>query len=108
MFIDENCHHTTNSLSSSEISENLKQTPHWSHDESRDVLVRTFKFARYSQGPAFAVLVGEMADQQDHHPNLHIYYKKCVVEFTTHSAGGITTNDFICAARTDKAFEQIS
>lgn len=106
MFIDEKCTHTTESLSSEEISENLKQTPNWEHDENRKVLTRTFKFKRYSQGPAFAVRVGEMADEQDHHPDLHIYYKKCVVDFTTHSAGGISKNDFICAARTDRIFEQ--
>lgn len=107
MFIDENCSHTTQCLSCAEIVENLKQTPHWNHDKSRNVLSRTFKFKRYSQGPAFAVLVGEMADNQDHHPDLHIYYKKCVVEFTTHSAKGVSRNDFICAARTDKIFEQL-
>ena len=107
MLIDENCTHTTESLSSAEISENLKQTPHWKIDESRNLLTRTFKFNRYSQGPEFAAMVGEMADQQDHHPDLHIYYKKCIVEFTTHSAKGISRNDFICAARTDQIHKQL-
>lgn len=106
MFIDENCSHTTQSLSSVEISESLGQTPLWNIDDSRNVLSRTFKFDRYSQGPEFATMVAEMADQQDHHPDLHIYYKKCVVEFTTHSAKGISRNDFICAARTDQIYKQ--
>ena len=108
MFIDENCNHTTESLSSAQISDNLKQTPDWVFDESVSMLTRTFKFKRYSQGPEFAVLIGEMANQQDHHPSLHIYYKKCVVEFTTHSAKGVSINDFICAAKTDQIFEQFS
>ena len=107
MFIDENCHHTKDSLSTSEISENLKQTPLWRHDDSRNLLTRTFKFGEYFQGPEFAVMVGEMADKQDHHPDLHIYYKKCTVEYTTHSAGGISRNDFICAARTDRIYQQL-
>ncbi len=106
MLIDENCTHTTQSLSAAEISDYLNQTPHWNYDESRNLLSRTFKFSRYSEGPAFAVRVGEMADQQDHHPDLHIHYKKCIVEFTTHSAKGVSRNDFICAARTDQIFAQ--
>jgi 4a-hydroxytetrahydrobiopterin dehydratase len=106
MFIDENCCHTKDSLTTSQISEFLIQTPLWTHDENRNLLTRTYKFGRYSHGPEFAVKVGEMADTQDHHPDLHIYYKKCVVEFTTHSAGGISRNDFICAARTDQLYSR--
>ncbi len=104
MLINENCTHQTESLSSDHIAELLKLTPEWTHDESSNMLSRTFKVDSYAQGPAFAVAIGEMADQQDHHPNLHIYYKKCVVEFTTHSAGGISINDFICAAKADQIY----
>ena len=106
MFIDHNCSHTTDSLSLTVISENLKQIPDWHFDESGNMLTRTFKFSRYSQGLTFASNVGEMSDSQDHHPDLHIYYKKCVVEFTTHSAKGVSVNDFICAAKTDQIFAQ--
>ncbi len=104
MLIDENCHHQTEQLSTKQIAELLKQIPAWSYDESTNMLSRIFKFSSYAQGPSFAVAVGNMADQQDHHPDLHIYYKKCVVEFTTHSAGGVSMNDFICAAKTDQIF----
>ena len=104
MLIDENCSHQTESLNSDHITELLKLTPLWTHDESRKILSRTFKVSSYAQGPAFAAAIAEMADQQDHHPDLHIYYKKCVVEYTTHSAGGVSINDFICAAKTDQIY----
>lgn len=107
MFIDENCSHTEDALSISEISEYLAQIPQWTHDKNRNLLTRTYPMSRYTKGPAFAVMVGEMADLQDHHPDLHIHYKKCVVEFTTHSAGGVSRNDFICAARADLLYAQI-
>ncbi|HTJ06522.1 MAG TPA: 4a-hydroxytetrahydrobiopterin dehydratase, partial [Caldimonas sp.] len=38
---------------------------------------------------------------EDHHPELHVQYDRCRVRFSTHSAGGISMNDFICAAKAD-------
>ena len=108
MFIEENCRHTQQAFSLEQINESLVQIPDWSFDENSKALTRNFKFDRYSLGPAFAVKVGEMADQQDHHPDLHIYYKKCLVSFSTHSAKGVSRNDFICAAKTDRIFDEFS
>ena len=104
MLINDNCSHQKTSLTSDQINELLEQTPQWSYDADRKMLSRTFKLERYAQGPQLAVEIGEMADQQDHHPDLHIYYKKCVVDFTTHSAGGVSINDFICAAKADQIY----
>lgn len=101
MFIEENCTRQSQALSSQQRDEFMGQIPHWQYDEIAKALSRTFKFSAYADGPAFAVKVGAMADAQNHHPDLHIYYKKCVVAFTTHSAGGVSRNDFICAAKTD-------
>ena len=42
-----------------------------------------------------------VADAEDHHPHLAVDYGRCLVRFNTHSAGGITRNDFICAAKID-------
>lgn len=107
MLIDKNCSHTKISLTIDEINELLTQTPEWSYESDRKMLSRSFKLKRYAEGPNLAVAIGEMADQQNHHPNLHIYYKKCVVEFTTHSAGGVSDNDFICAAKVDQIFTDL-
>ena len=43
---------------------------------------------------------------EDHHPNLAVGYNRCEVRFSTHSAGGITDNDFICAAKADAIYAQ--
>ena len=104
MLIDENCKRQTTALSDRERNELLTQVPEWTYDNSRKMLTRTFKFNQYADGPSFAVNVGAMADNQNHHPDLHIFYKKCVVDFTTHSAGGVSRNDYICAARTDSLY----
>ncbi len=107
MLINENCSHQMQILHQDQINELLAQVSQWSFESERNMLSRTFKFSTYADGPKFAVAVGQMADQQDHHPDLHIYYKKCVVEFTTHSAGGVSINDFICAAKTDQIFSEL-
>ena len=42
-----------------------------------------------------------VSHREDHHPDLGVHYNKCVVSYSTHDAGGITLNDFICAAKLD-------
>jgi 4a-hydroxytetrahydrobiopterin dehydratase len=42
-----------------------------------------------------------MCHVEDHHPDLRVQFDRCVVRFSTHSAGGISMNDFICAAKAD-------
>ena len=104
MLIDKNCSHTKTPLCIDEINEFLSQTPNWSYESDRNIISRCFKLKTYAEGTKLATAIGEMADQQNHHPDLHIYYKKCVAEYTTHSAGGISINDFICAAKADQIF----
>jgi 4a-hydroxytetrahydrobiopterin dehydratase len=50
---------------------------------------------------AFVNAVASIAHREDHHPDLSVHYDRCVVAWSTHSAGGVTLNDLICAARTD-------
>lgn len=58
-----------------------------------------FKFDNYLDGLEFAQKVGKMANEEDHHPNIHIYYKRVVIDLTTHNIGGLSENDFILAAK---------
>lgn len=74
-------------------------TPSW-HAHG-DAIERTFKFADFRLTMAFVNAVAGVADAEDHHPHLEVDYGRCRVRFNTHSAGGITRNDFICAARID-------
>jgi len=65
------------------------------------MLERTFGFPDFRRTMAFANQVAAIADGEDHHPQMVIEYGRCTVRFATHSAGGITRNDFICAATID-------
>lgn len=62
---------------------------------------RTFQFTDFRLTMAFVNTVAGIADAEDHHPHMAVDYGRCLVRFNTHSAGGITRNDFICAAKID-------
>jgi 4a-hydroxytetrahydrobiopterin dehydratase len=61
--------------------------------------VRQFSFSDYGKTMAFVNAVAWIAHQQDHHPEMLVGYNIVTVRFVTHSVGGISRNDFVCAAR---------
>lgn len=72
-------------------------------DEERR-LVRKFLFTDFSQAMAFANKVAVLADQQWHHPELHIGFKHCSVQIWTHKINDLVESDFIFAAKVDQIF----
>jgi 4a-hydroxytetrahydrobiopterin dehydratase len=71
--------------------------PDWSVEGDR--LRKEFRFADFARALAFVNRAGEVAERENHHPDLHLSWGKVVVETWTHSAGGLTENDFILAAK---------
>ena len=65
------------------------------------VLQRSYRFSDFAQAVRAAVAVGEMAEEQQHHPDLHISWGRLEVEIWTHKIGGLTESDFIFAAKCD-------
>lgn len=65
---------------------------------------RDFGFSNFHQTMAFVNAVAWIAHQQDHHPDMEIGYKHCKVHYSTHTVGGLSENDFICAARIETLF----
>lgn len=83
-----------------EEAENLLQEiSGWEIDNDAKSIQRSFKFKDFYQTVAFVNAVAWVANQQDHHPDLEVSYNRCVIHFSTHSVGGLSRNDFICAAR---------
>lgn len=78
----------------------LARLPGWSVDGGR--LARTWRFADFARGLDFVNRVGTLADQANHHPDVHLAWGRVRVEIWTHSAGGLTANDFVLAARIDR------
>ena len=75
----------------------LKEIPGWTYDGK--VIAKSWAFGNYHETMAFVNAVAWLAHREDHHPDMSVGYNRCRVEFSTHSIGGISENDFICAAK---------
>lgn len=91
-------------LSASEVAAQLSVLPGW--DLERGAIARTFRFSNYHETIAFVNALAWVVHAEDHHPDLAIGYDRCEVRFSTHSVGGISGNDFICAAKADSIYVQ--
>lgn len=81
------------------------QVPRWAIRADQAELERTFRFPNYWQTMAFVNAVAWVAHGEDHHPDLSVHYDHVVVRYSTHAVGGLTDNDFICAAKIDRLVE---
>lgn len=77
----------------------LAQVPAWAVVD--DALQRRFTFDDFAATMSFVNAVAWLAQREDHHPDLHLGWGWCNVRWTTHSVGGLSMNDFICAAQVD-------
>jgi 4a-hydroxytetrahydrobiopterin dehydratase len=87
----------TPALTQAKIDEYLKQVPGWAHRGG--AIVKSFSFKNYYETMAFVNTIAWIAHREDHHPDITLAYNKCQVAWNTHSVGGISMNDFICAAK---------
>ena len=76
--------------------------PAWTVSPDGRVLSRAFEFPAYSRTLGFANAVAWIAIQEGHHPELIVGYSSCEVRWTTFAIDGLSDNDFICAAKTDR------
>ena len=86
-------------MTTAQIDSQLAQAPGWSLVAG--AIAKTYSFADFHRTMAFVNALAWIAHAQDHHPDLHLGYSRCTVRFNTHSVGGISINDFICAAKVD-------
>lgn len=84
-------------LAQAQIEAGLAQLPGWAYADG--VIGKTFSFTNYAATIAFVNAVAWIAQREDHHPELLVGYDRCRVAYSTHSVGGISENDFICAAK---------
>jgi 4a-hydroxytetrahydrobiopterin dehydratase len=74
----------------------------WKIDTDAKSLKRSYKFKDFYRTMSFLNAVAHVANVEDHHPDLELGYGYCHVTFTTHAVGGLSLNDFICAAKLDR------
>lgn len=88
-------------LPQNRVEELLAQLDGWRLND-RGHLERTFEFRNFRDALAFANRVGEIAESQRHHPDLHVAWGACTVEVWTHKIDGLTESDFYFAAKVDR------
>jgi 4a-hydroxytetrahydrobiopterin dehydratase len=74
----------------------------WEIADDAKSLKRSFKFKDFHRTMSFVNAVAHIANAEDHHPDLEVGYDYCRITFATHSIGGLSHNDFICAAKVDR------
>jgi 4a-hydroxytetrahydrobiopterin dehydratase len=90
-------------ISSGEVRENLQAVPQWRLTEDGKRIRREWRVKDFTTALDFFARVGQVAETEDHHPDLHLTgYRNVVIELSTHAVGGLTENDFILAAKIDQ------
>ena len=86
-------------LSAEEVTAHLADCPGWSADG--DSIARTYVLPTFADAIAFVTRLAFDAEAADHHPGLQVNYRKVIVSWSTHSAGGLTEKDFNGARQSD-------
>jgi len=93
------CEGGTAPYTAAQTKDMLGQLKGWIVEDGK--LVKVYPFTNYYQTMAFVNALAWISHREDHHPDLAVGYNKCRVEYSTHAIGGLSENDFICAAKCD-------
>ena len=97
------CEGKVSPLDAADVQRLLPAVPAWRLTPDGKRIARTWKVKDFTDGLDFFRRVGELAEAEGHHPDLHLAnYRDVTVELWTHAAGGLTENDFILAAKIDR------
>ena len=86
-------------MGAAEIAAHLQRVEGWALVDA--AIEKRFTFSDFHRTMAFVNAVAWIAQREDHHPDVAFGYNRCTLRFNTHSVGGISLNDFICAAKVD-------
>lgn len=89
----------TPALPAPEVQKLLAEVPGWALSADGKRIGKTYQFANYYETIAFVNAVAWVVHREDHHPDLEVSYNRCRVTYWTHTVGGLSDNDFICAAK---------
>lgn len=89
-------------LTATETRAMLDKVDGWALDGNQ--IVKNYRFKNYWETIAFVNASAWISHREDHHPDLTVGYEQCRVAYSTHAIGGLSENDFICAAKLDALF----
>jgi 4a-hydroxytetrahydrobiopterin dehydratase len=108
---EKNCIHRPvgdSSLEQKEIAALLEQVPTWKLEKRGEMnsIVRKYSFRNFKDAMTLANQIAELADLQDHHPEMVVEWGNLRVQWWTHTVRGLSENDFIMAAKIDLMIEK--
>ena len=87
----------TKPFSKADAEKKMAEIPGWQLKDK--AIERQYKFEDFREAMEFVNDIAEVANHEDHHPDIHISYNKVTIELSTHKIGGLSENDFIMAAK---------
>jgi 4a-hydroxytetrahydrobiopterin dehydratase len=90
-------------IKADDLKNRLKKVPEWELEKKH--IERTFEFDDFTEAVDFVTAVAEVAEDEEHHPDIDIRYNKVRLILSTHSKGGLTELDFSLAERIDTLAE---
>ncbi|MEO8836680.1 MAG: 4a-hydroxytetrahydrobiopterin dehydratase, partial [Caldimonas sp.] len=91
-FLEQQCTRSASAMSEAAVHDHLAQTSSW--HLTNGAIEKSFAFKGWLETVAFVDALAWMCHVEDHHPDLRVQFDRCTVRFSTHSAGGISMNDF--------------
>ncbi len=96
------CEGGVKSFSSQEAERYLRHLPEWLPNEDNTAIWKDFFMKDFRAALALIQKIGELAEKEAHHPDLHLTnYRKLRIELSTHAIGGLSENDFIFASKVE-------
>jgi len=84
-----------------EAEDYLAQTHGWTLNGEAKMISKEYVFKDFIRAINFVERVADVAEMEEHHPDIHIHYNKVTLELWTHAINGLSENDFIVAAKID-------
>lgn len=95
--------HMADLLKPQDINDWLKKLPEWEHEKKH--IERTFEFDDFTAAMDFVNSVADIAEEEEHHPEIDIRYNKVRLQLSTHAEGGLTDRDFEVAGKIENLAE---
>lgn len=92
-------------MSQQEAAQLLRALPGWM--QTNGSIEKEYKFGSYLNGLDFAYSIGKVAEEQDHHPDILIKWRRVKLTLSTHSVKGLSENDFILAAKSELKYREL-
>ncbi len=95
------CSGKTPKLNYEEIDKNLNKLNNWEINNDKEMIFKKFIFKSFKKALNFTNIVGQIAEEEGHHPDISLGWGYCLVMIHTHAIKGLSINDFVLAAKID-------